>query len=251
MALDEAILEAVESGRSPATLRLYAWDPPCLSVGYAQAVAPVDFEELAVAGWDLVRRPTGGKAILHTDELTYSIIGRAQDPLFSGGVVPSYERVSTGLVAALTEFGAQPQVYSGGSENGDNPICFQVPGLQELTVSGMKLIGSAQLRRAGAVLQHGSLPLGGDIGLICRALKYDSAEDRDRAAEAVRREATTLERAIGHRIDWSAAADGISAGFAGALGLELHRAEPSLEEHSRAKQLQATRYDSVEWNERR
>jgi lipoate-protein ligase A len=250
MALDEAILEAVESGRSPPTLRLYAWDPPCLSIGYAQSSAVVDSDRMAAAGWDLVRRPTGGKAILHTDELTYSIIGRARDPLFAGGVVPSYERLSAGLVAALAEFGAQPQVHSGNSENGDNPICFEVPGVHELTVNGMKLIGSAQLRHARGVLQHGSLPLAGDIGRICQILKYDRDSNRGLAAESVRRKATTLEQAIGHAVDWRAAADAMATGFRSALGLELQLAEPSSEERERAAELRQSRYGNAAWNER-
>lgn len=85
MATDQAIMEAVAEGRVPPTLRFFAWQPPCLSLGYTQPIADVDREQLAVRGWDLVRRMTGGRAILHTDELTYSVTVRADDPIVAGG----------------------------------------------------------------------------------------------------------------------------------------------------------------------
>lgn len=251
MALDEAILESVDNGNSAPTLRLYAWDPPCLSIGYAQSVADVDLPRLLAAGWDLVRRPTGGKAILHTDELTYAIIGRPQDPLFAGGVLPSYERLSGGLVTALTAFGVDPQVHGGASENGNNPICFQTPGQHELTVDGKKLIGSAQLRRVGGVLQHGSLPLQGDLSRICRVLRFEHPRDRSRAAEAIREKATTLAQAVGRSIGWQEAADGLAAGFAAALGLSLQAGDLTSAERERAAELRESRYSQNTWNERR
>ncbi len=101
MAVDEAILEAVSSDQAPPTLRLYAWDPPCLSLGYAQSCADADFAALARYGWELVRRPTGGRAILHTDELTYAVIAPLNNPVVSGGVLDSYSRISRGLLAAF------------------------------------------------------------------------------------------------------------------------------------------------------
>jgi lipoate-protein ligase A len=93
MAVDEAILESVAVGTSPATLRLYDWSPACLSLGYAQDAEDVDLERLRARGWDLVRRPTGGRAILHADEITYAVIGPASDPRFAGGILDSYRRL--------------------------------------------------------------------------------------------------------------------------------------------------------------
>src|SRR5512137_863075 len=84
MAVDEAILEPIGRGESLPTLRLYAWSPPCLSLGVAQAYADVDLVRLRSRGWDVVRRITGGRAILHTDELTYSVVGPADHPILTG-----------------------------------------------------------------------------------------------------------------------------------------------------------------------
>jgi len=97
MAVDEAILEAVGREAVPATLRLYSWQPACLSLGYAQPSEDVDQEALRKRGWELVRRPTGGKAILHTDEITYSVIGPEYDERLSGGVLESYLKTFTGF----------------------------------------------------------------------------------------------------------------------------------------------------------
>src|SRR5690606_14878512 len=94
MAVDEAVLEAVGQGDVLPTLRLYAWNPPCLSLGFAQPVQDVDRAALARLGWELVRRPTGGRAILHTDELTYSVIAPLDEPRVAGSVLESYRRLS-------------------------------------------------------------------------------------------------------------------------------------------------------------
>jgi len=109
MAVDEAILEGVCSGNSQPTLRLYAWQPACLSLGYAQPFSEVDSEALAAKGWDIVRRPTGGRAILHVDELTYAVIAPDTDPRVAGSVLDSYLRLSEALLEALRLIGLSPE----------------------------------------------------------------------------------------------------------------------------------------------
>jgi lipoate-protein ligase A len=160
MAVDEALLEETAAGRSLPTLRLYAWDPPTLSLGFAQPAADCDREALKRLGWGLVRRPTGGRAILHTDELTYSITAPESHPLMQGGVLESYRRLSLGLLAGLRLLGVDVQADPGqrGRAAG-NPVCFEIPSQYEISAGGRKLIGSAQARRLGGVLQHGAFPL--------------------------------------------------------------------------------------------
>src|ERR1041384_4412874 len=105
MAVDQAILEHIGRGESLPTLRLYAWEPACLSLGHAQPFTDVDTARLQARGWELVRRPTGGRAILHTDELTYSVTGSAEEPLLAGSVLESYNRLAQALLFAVKSLG--------------------------------------------------------------------------------------------------------------------------------------------------
>ena len=105
MAVDESILEHIYRGEALPTLRLYSWNPPCLSLGHAQSFADVDMERVKTNGWEVVRRLTGGRAILHTDELTYSVTGSASEPILSGSILESYNRLAQALMFAVRELG--------------------------------------------------------------------------------------------------------------------------------------------------
>ncbi len=245
MALDQAILEAASRGEVPPTLRLYSWQPPCLSLGHAQSLEDVDCERLAALGWQLVRRPTGGRAILHTDELTYSVAAPATYPDLSGTVLASYRRISLGLIAGLALLGLdadiQPEVKLSEAERA-NPICFEVPSAYEITARGRKLIGSAQVRRQGGVLQHGSLPLHGDISRICLVLRFDSDVARTSASARLAQRASTLGGLLGRTVTWDEAAQAMARGFSEALGWELTPAEPTAQETERAARLREERF---------
>jgi lipoate-protein ligase A len=130
MAIDEAILTAVAEGRSQPTLRFFAWEPPCLSIGYNQAMRDeVDIARCQEAGVDFVRRSTGGRAILHTDELTYSIVAPQDEPRVVGGVLESYRRLSVGLVRGLCLLGVDvAQAEAGHGQDADvSAACFDAP----------------------------------------------------------------------------------------------------------------------------
>jgi lipoate-protein ligase A len=245
MALDQAILEAASRGEVPPTLRLYSWQPPCLSLGHAQSLDDVDAERLAARGWQLVRRPTGGRAILHTDELTYSVAAPATHPDLSGTVLASYRRISLGLIAGLAILGLdadiQPEVKLSESER-ENPICFEVPSSYEITARGHKLIGSAQVRRQGGVLQHGSLPLNGDISRICLALHFDSEAARTSASARLAQRASTLSDLLGRAVSWDEAAQAMVRGFTEALGWDLTPSGPTAGERDRAARLRDERF---------
>jgi len=250
MALDEAILEAAASGASPPTLRLYAWEPACLSLGYAQPFDDVDHQELQALGWDLVRRPSGGRAILHSDELTYALIAPADNPHFAGSVLDSYRHLSKGLAAALSSLGLKPEVNAQHRDQyieHTSPVCFQVPSAYEITVQGKKLIGSAQVRRRGGVLQHGSLPLEGDITRVCRVLSFASQSERDQAAATLEEQASTVEGLLGKPATWPHAAQAMAEGFSSALNINFERGEISHAEAQRAQKLAASHFANPEW----
>jgi len=253
MALDEAILEAVGRGESLPTLRFYAWDPPCISLGVAQSIRDVDLKRLHTKRWDLVRRTTGGRAILHTDELTYAVIAPIDNLHVAGGVLDSYRHLSAGLVAGLQHMGMSVEIEPDKQlteEERGNPVCFQAPSAYEITVKHRKLLGSAQVRRRFGILQHGTLPLKGDIARICDVLQFDSEEDRTSAVDALRNRAATVEDLLREPLSWGRATEAMSDGFRQALDLKLESGEPSPGELTRAEDLQRDRFANTQWTER-
>jgi lipoyl(octanoyl) transferase len=252
MAVDEAILEHIGRGAALPTLRLYAWDPPCLSLGHAQPFADVDMARLKARGWEVVRRATGGRAILHTDELTYSVIAPLTEPRVEGSVLESYNRLAGALLLAVKSLDVPVEMKEGKADNGGtpNPVCFEVPSTYEITVDGKKLIGSAQARKKEGVLQHGSLPLTGDLTRICQALVFESESARENAAKRLLERATTVESALGREVGWETAAHVFVGAFEAQLGLSFVRGELSESESRRADELVREKYDHPSWTER-
>lgn len=253
MAVDEAVLEAMGRRDVLPTLRLYAWNPPCLSLGFSQPVKDVDCAALERHGWQLVRRPTGGRAILHTDELTYSVIAPLDEPRVAGSVLESYCRLAGALLRALQLLGLPAQAdkeyaLPQGANNRD-PVCFEVPSNYEITVSGKKLVGSAQARRKEGVLQHGSLPLHGDLTRITRALVYRDEAARERAAGRLLEHAANAEM-LGYTIHWEDAAQAFRSAFSEVLAIDFCEEALTPQELRRAEELVATKYAHPSWTER-
>ena len=254
MAIDEAILEAVGRELSLPTLRLYSWKPPCLSLGYAQPTADVDFAALNSLGWQLVRRPTGGRAILHTDELTYAVITPLSEPRVAGGVLESYRRLALALLQALEFLGLPAQadhsypLPNGSQRNG--AVCFEVPSNYEITANGKKVIGSAQARRLSGVLQHGSLPLTGDLRRITYALAFKDEQERAVSAARLLEHATTLQTILNRVVSWEDAAHSFRTAFETCLDLQFDEDHLSGFEMKRAAELVSEKYASPSWTNR-
>lgn len=251
MAIDEAIGRAVAQGIAPPTLRFYGWAPPCVSLGKHQALADVDAGRRAALGYDIVRRPTGGRAILHTDELTYSVVAAADHPVMAGGVLDAYLRLARGLVAGLQRLGIPAEAAPGANRAGAaaSAACFEVPSAYEIIVNGRKLLGSAQSRRAGFVLQHGSLPLTGDLARLIDCLTLPEAE-----ADALRRSlaghAITAEAAAGRPISFAEAMAALEVGFAEALTITLISGALTEAEQTWTAELARDKYAHPEWTGR-
>lgn len=252
MAVDCAIVDAVAAGEQPATLRLYGWAPFCLSLGYGQRLRDVDLQALHAHGWDLVRRPSGGKAILHGDELTYSLCLPLGHPWAAGDVVESYRRISIGLMRAMNGLGAKVRAgQQGGARSQAGPVCFEIASHYEITVENRKLIGSAQLRRKGVLLQHGSLPLKGDVARICDVLELGTKPEREARKPKVRRSAIALNEALGREPSWDEVAQAIVQGFNQSLDEPLARGQLSVSEIARAKAYQSERFAKPVWTNKR
>lgn len=247
MATDEAILRAVAARQSPPTLRLYAWHPPAMTLGRGQSFADADLATLRADGVTLLRRATGGTAVFHADELTYSVAAPDTEPRLATDVVESYRGISRALIAALERIGLR---YADATPHAENrsgprsPVCFEVPSDYEITVDKRKLFGSAQMRIRGGILQHGTLPLTGDIARVAAYLT--ACPDPAR----VRAHAITLHEALGCEVAWHEMAQALIAGFAAALNLTLVPGALSSAERTRIAKLVAEKYANAQWTRR-
>ena len=254
MALDEALLKSTAENKLTPTLRVYHWQPPTLSLGFAQPAADVDLAKLKAYGGDLVRRPTGGRAIMHIDELTYSVTATADEPQLAGDLLESYHKISQALLAGLSKLGiiaAGDKIYNTeSSTNLKNPVCFETPSNYEITANARKLIGSAQARKCGGILQHGALPIQGDITRITRVLRFDSDEQRASAASKLSTHAINLEGVLRYVPEWMKVAEAIVDGFAESFGISLYESQPDPDEIELARKLMTEKYLSDTWTYR-
>ncbi len=177
MEKDLEIMEEVAEGFSPPTLRLYQWSPPAVSLGYFQdANEVVDLEKCRQMGVDVVRRPTGGRVVLHAEELTYSIIVPEVHPFIArGGVIDAYRSISRGILTAFNLLGITASLAPEAKNQATLApgSCFDTPSAYEIQINGKKVVGSAQLRRDGIVLQHGSILFRLPAELYSKILKKD------------------------------------------------------------------------------
>lgn len=243
MARDEALLTSHARGTAGATLRLYQWSPACLSLGRFQRSGEVDRDACERAGVAVVRRPSGGRALLHDSELTYSLVVGTDTLLGQGTICHSYQRISGGLLAGLAHMGADAALVSrqqaASSRQPATAACYDAPAAYELVVDGRKLIGSAQTRREGALLQHGSLPFAPHADQLCALLH--------RAPADLGRRMATLDVALGSTPNFDLIAEALVAGCSEAWGVEFVRGEWQDSELALAKELRATTYASEEW----
>jgi lipoate-protein ligase A len=262
MAVDEAILTAVSEGKAPPTVRFYGWNPPTLSIGYFQKAAEVDMSSLEREGIGFVRRPTGGRAVLHDKELTYSMIVPEQYPGIPRNVTEAYRVLSEGLVFGFRGLGLDAKMVQLASEEDKtkyatmgSAACFDSPSWYELVVEGRKIAGSAQVRQKGVVLQHGSILLDLDVDQLFRMLAFSNDRVRDRLRASFTDKAIAIndlrklvglpEAALGE------VAVSFSGGIAQAMNVKLEPAELSAEERELAERLVAEKYGQDSWNLRR
>lgn len=238
MAVDEAIATAFSEGRVPPTLRLYGWAVPSVSFGSFQKWEP-DWKDLAERGaLRFVRRITGGRALLHDRELTYSVVASTKDPLFSEGIKGTFYAIAEGLLAGLRSLGVEADLYapprSRRIERPSNPLCFSSTSWYEITAQGRKLIGSAQRRWTKHFLQHGSLILekGSD--------RVFSSENQIGLCELLPR-----------LPDDEALRGALREGFESALSIRLEEGGLTPEEEAISARLAKEKYGNPAWTLRR
>jgi lipoate-protein ligase A len=252
MALDRALLESVADGAAP-VVRFYRWSPATLSFGRNQPARGL-YDEAAAArrGIGFVRRPTGGQAVLHDDELTYAVVAPVD---VIGKPRTAYRRINEALVAGLGSLGLRvgqagaAPLSTGGGEGRWLAACFRRPERGEVVVAGRKLVGSAQRTESRTILQHGSILLGGSQA-VAEELLIGGDEAPPRAAGAGDEGWTTVEAELGRRPGPEELMGALVPGFERVLGARLAPAEPSPGEAEAARRLEE-RFASPAWTWRR
>jgi lipoate-protein ligase A len=249
MAIDEAMLDAHIQGEVPPTLRVYQWDPPALSLGYHQSTEhDVDVAKCQESGVEVVRRITGGGAVLHARELTYSIVSAVNDGI-PESIAGSYRFLSQGLIACYKILGLDVELKPGRNTT-RSAACFSVATLADLTYQGKKLAGSAQARRRHALLQHGSLPIHSHADVLFSVLRFPSEQSRDKARSLYNKRMLTLGEVIGEDVGMQELKDGLRKGFAQALGIRFYDDGLTEEEIRRSQELASVKYGTHQWNHR-
>lgn len=252
MAMDEALLHSVANGESLPVLRFYRWKPATVTLGYAQSVvADLDLDVCRRAGIDVVRRSTGGRAVLHDNEVTYSVIAPLNTNLFGNSVLDCYRVISEVLKKTLLQLGLPAQLVPGktrgSNQNVTKAVCFSAPSQYELLVDGRKVAGSAQKRHGQAFLQHGSIPIDINLELLGKALKADTKES------SVNSLAT-----VGWLNRWSDKPFAVSdvekifaEVFSEHLQIDWVNSEPTLKEDQEARKMSSDKFGHTDWTMKR
>ncbi len=240
MAADEAILEAHLAGEVPPTLRLYGWKPHAISIGYSQKISDREIESIRKHGLDVVRRSTGGRAVLHLGDLTYSFVGSSASEgdasqaqrLLSTSVAGAYKEICQGLIYALQTFGITAELGSSKSDYRANYDCFRATTNADLQYAGKKMVGSAQLRRKNALLQHGSILLNQEQQKMSEVF----AADAPPTGGTLDRHANLFE-VLNRTVPMDELEEAMQAGFSKAFNIEFEKSPLTSAEEKRIQTL--------------
>ena len=260
MTVDEALLREVAAGRSGPVLRLYRWHPAAVSLGHGQQPArELDLEKCRQAGIDVVQRISGGRAVLHGEELTYCVVCRDDDPSLGVTVAASHRAIALSLMAGLQHFGIEARLQRQSpaaaprQRAGNGPAakrgklgtvmrpCFSSAARWEITCKGRKLVGSAQRRVRGGLMQHGSILVGPQHRQLPDLLLGLDAQRRGQLKRQLTAGSTHLSELCGGPVDGAELTKCLGIGFVETMDIELKASELSRRERALAQVIAAER----------
>jgi len=251
MAIDEAVFRVNRRKDLPPTLRFYGWASPTVSLGYFQNVEmEVDVEACSRHHVQIVRRPTGGKAVLHNADLTYSVVAREENPLFPADILGTYRVISHCLANGMALLGIKAEMAENSRvPQGDalNASCFSTPSRYELLVENRKICGSAQVRSRGVFLQHGSILMDFDPVKTCDVM-LPRSDDYEGQVERLKRAVTSIHEHIDSSIDAEALSCVLKTAFEKTLSIQLVQGILSPEEEEFKMHLMTHKYMNARWN---
>ncbi len=251
MAIDEAIFRQNQRTDALPTLRFYSWSPPSVSLGYFQTTwKEVNVEACRRHCVDIVRRPTGGKAVLHENDLTYAVIASEHNPLFPPDILGTYKIISSCIAEGLSKLGIEAEMEGDGRSYQDNSLraaCFSSPSRYELLAKKKKICGSAQLRSKGIFLQHGSILVDFDPFKTC-ALLLPQHGDRTWQTKKLRGSVTSIYEQIGAPVPVESICHVMKKSFEKKLDIKLVEGCLTPEEDSLKLRLMNDKYMNDKWN---
>ena len=259
MALDEALLDWHSEGLMPPIVRFYGWNPATLSIGYFQNVnKEINMEEVKRHNLGFVRRPTGGRGVLHEHELTYSIIVSEDYPNMPATVTEAYRVLSEGLLIGFQKLGLDayfsvPDTDEKKSDlkNPQSAVCFDAPSWYELVVEGKKVAGSAQTRQKGVILQHGAILLDLDEDKLVSLFNYPSEDVKARVRRGLPEKAVAINRLRETPASMEECVEAFKEGFAEGLDVNLEPYALTKEQIEYVQALEARRYAHDDWTFRK
>lgn len=236
MAIDQAILVANSEGKVPPTVRFYGWMPAAISIGYFQSLADeIDIQACERFGVDYVRRITGGGAVFHEKELTYSIVVPESHKEIPKNIMKSYGRICGAVIKGLHHLGI---------ESSYAPI-------NDIIAGGRKISGNAQTRKRETVLQHGTVLMDVDVDKMFSLLKVPNEKIKDKLIADVKQRVTSMKHLLGEEVAFKDVAEAMKLGFEEEFQVELIEDNLSTTERVLAKKFEKEYFSSVQWNRRR
>ncbi len=236
MAIDEALLQS-----EVPVLRFYRWRPPAISIGYFQKLEEeINLEECKRRGIAYVRRITGGKAVLHDKELTYSFVISTE--LMPKGVIESYKLISQAILTALGDLGLRVEMKEKVSRTQKSSLCFNDPSYYEIVVNGKKIVGSAQVRKKERLLQHGSILIDFDIEKMSSLFKISSPAVR------IKKRVTSLNQELKREVKFKNVATALKKGFEENFNIKLIPDNLTIKEKKSSQEIAAIKFSTKEWN---
>ncbi|NLI40377.1 MAG: lipoate--protein ligase family protein [Caldisericales bacterium] len=248
MAHDEAMLKTAPP--SSVTLRTYTWEPACLSLGCFQKYSEVNFGKVKENGFDVVRRPTGGRAVLHDKELTYSIVITPPHDILNMNVLTSYYLLCEGIISGLNSLGVNAVLKKSDDKELSTPSCFAAPTFNDIESGGRKLVGSAQMRTREGLLQHGSILLDVDIKKLFDVVSKDE-DQSSRLAGAAKAKITSVNEQLGFRVGLEQLKENILNGFSDSFGIGFEEVTLDGDFLAEVDDLEKNKYNSAAWTENR
>ena len=236
MAIDWAVLKASSEGLVPPTVRFYTWKPSAISIGYFQSLEEeVDIDMCKKLGVNYVRRITGGGAVYHEHELTYSIVIPESHPMIPCNILESYGRICGALIKGLKHLG----------------IHGKYAPINDILVNGRKISGNAQTRKWMTVLQHGTILLDVDVDKMFSLLKVPSEKIRDKLISDVKQRVTSIKHVLGENMSFDEVAGAMRTGFEEEFNVELVEGCLTETELMDSKRFEKDYFSSYEWNHRK